>query len=103
MRAIGQRLVHSDHDPLDLVPARPLRVARVAVDAPHVLAHLGRDRREQPVVDGIQRVGEDELGPREDAELVARRVEVVPARELVRRLVDPTAPHAQLSPRVPSV
>ena len=83
MRPVGQALVHSDDNPIDLVPARPLRIARVAVDPPDVLRDLGRDGREQPAVDWVERVGEDELGPSEDTELVARCVEVVPARELV--------------------
>ena len=80
---IHERRVHREDDPLDLVPARPLRVARVAVDTPDVLCDLGRDGRKQPAVDRVERVGEDELGPGENPKLVARRVEVVPARELV--------------------
>ncbi len=71
----------------------------MAVDPPNVLSDLRLDALKNEVVDRVQRVREDELRPREDAQLVARRIEVVPARQLVRRLVDPPAPNAQLRRR----
>ena len=83
MCPVRQRGVHGDDDALDLVPASPLRIARVVVDPPDVLAHLWLDALEEEVVDRVQRVREDELRPREDAQLVAHRVEVVSARQLV--------------------
>ena len=68
----------------------------MAVDSPDVLRDFGRDGRQQPAIDWVERVGEDELGPGEDAELVAERVKVVSARELVRWVIDATAPKAKL-------
>ena len=96
VRAVRLRLVDTNHDALDLVPARPLHVARVLVDPPDVLPHLGLDRLEEERVDWVQRVGEDELGPREDAELVAEVVEAVDAGFFVGGLVDAAAPDAEL-------
>ena len=95
-RRIVERLVHTNNDPLDFIPSRPLRVARMFVDSPDILPDLWINPLQEEVVHGVQVVREDELRPREDPQLVARRVEVVPARQFVRRLVYPSAPHAQL-------
>ena len=75
--------IYLEDNPFDLVPTRPLCVAWVMIDPSHVLPHFGGNAVQEEVVDGIQRVREDELRPREDAQLVAHRVEVVPARQLV--------------------
>ena len=96
VRPIRLRLVDTGHNSLDLVPASPLNVARVLVDPSDVLPHLGLDRLQEEGVDGVQRVREDELGPGEDAQLVTGAVEVIPAGELVRRLVDTATPDAKL-------
>ena len=101
MCPIRQRVVHADHNTLDLIPPSPLRIARMAIDPPHVLPNLRLNTLEDEVIDRVQCVGEDELRPREDAQLVARRVKVVPARECVRRLVDAPTPNAELPRRKP--
>lgn len=88
--------VDYDQQRLDLVSTGPLHVAGVLLDAPHVLPHFALDGFQEEVVHGVRRVGEAEFGPDEDAELVAEGVEVVTASELVRWLVDASAPNAQL-------
>lgn len=65
------------NDAFDLVPARPLCIAGVTVGSSDVLANLRSDIIKHEVIDWIYVVGEDELGPREDAKFVTRLVEVV--------------------------
>lgn len=53
MRPIRRRTVHLDNDPLDLISTGPLRVTRMLVDPPHVLANFRLDGFEQKVVDRV--------------------------------------------------
>ena len=85
-------------DPLILIPPRPLHITRVPVHPPHILPDLRFQCIEEPGVDRVQGVGEDELRPGEDAELIAEGVEVVDAAgdEGGRGLVGAAAPDAEL-------
>lgn len=65
----------------------------MAIDPSHVLPDLRLDALQDEVVYRIQRIRKNELRPREDAQLVTRCVEVVSARQLVRRLIYPSAPY----------
>ena len=71
MSTVRLRLVDTDYNAFDLVPSRPLHVARVLVDTTHILPNLRFNRSEQEVVDGIEGVGEDQLGPRKNTKFVA--------------------------------
>ena len=92
----GNRFVHDGDDLFDLVPARPLRVTGMTIDSSHILAHFLFDACQQEVAEPIERVREDELRPREDAQLVAGGVEVVSACQDVGWLVDASSPDSQL-------
>ena len=67
MCAVRLRLVHLDNNTLDLVSAGPLCIARMLVYTADILSHLWLDRSEQEVIDGIQCIGKDKLGPSQDA------------------------------------
>ncbi len=64
-------LVHETNENFDLVPAGPLRIAWMSVDPADVLPDLGLDCIQVEFVDGIKRIREDELRPREDAKFIA--------------------------------
>ena len=68
----------------------------MAVSPSDVLADFWSDVVEHEVVDWIYVIGEDELRPREDAQLIAHLIEIVDAGLLVRRLVDATSPDSKL-------
>lgn len=81
---------------LDLVSASPLHVARMPLDASHVLPNLALDRFEEELVDGVCRIREPKFRPDEDAELITGRVEVISTGECIGRLIDASSPNAQL-------
>lgn len=83
MCTVWERDIHLFDDTFNLVPARPLRIAGVTVSSSDVLAYLRSDIVKHEVIDRIYIVGEDELGPREDAEFVTRLVEVIDSRLFV--------------------
>ena len=88
--------IHSQNDPLDLVSTGPLRITGVPVDSANILLHLGLDGLQEEVVNGVKRIGEDELRPRKDAQFVADRIEVVSASKLLRGLVYASSPDPEL-------
>lgn len=83
MGSICLGLVDPDDNSLNLVPTRPLHVARMLIDPPDVLPHFRVHGIQDEGIDRVQRVGEDEFGPSEDPELVTCSVEVVPASQFV--------------------
>ena len=68
----------------------------MAISSSDVLADLWSDVVEHEVIDWIYVIGEDELRPRKDAQLVTYLVEIVDTGLLVRRLVDATSPDSKL-------
>ena len=63
---------------------------------PHILTYFWVDRFEYEVVDRIQRIGEDKLGPSKDPKFVTGRVEVISSSKFIRRLIDTSSPDAEL-------
>ena len=89
-------LIQKTDEDLNFVSPRPLCITRMLIDPPDVLSHFGHNRVNQEVVQGVEGVGEDELRPRENAQLVANGIELIAASQLVRGLVGSSTPDAQL-------
>ena len=104
----GIRLIHDKGDEqLYLVAARPLRDARVLISTPDVLLHFRRDGSEHPVVGVVDVIGENELGPDEDTQFIAKRIKRIGVGSVGRvdwrdlrvrraRLVCAAAPYTEL-------
>ena len=71
----------------------------MAIHPAHVLSHFGLDRLQQEIVKWVQSVREDELGPREDSQLIAGSVEVVSSGKLIGWLIDTATPDTELWPK----
>lgn len=96
MSTICERGIDAFDDAFNLISSCPLCIAGVPVGPSYVLLNLRCNRVEKKPVDGIDVIGEDELRPREDAELVAGLVEIVDAGFFVRWLINPSSPDSQL-------
>ena len=68
----------------------------MAISSSDVLADFWSDVVEHEVIDWIYVIGEYELRPREDAQLITHLIEIVDAGLLVRRLVNATSPNSKL-------
>ena len=68
----------------------------MAIGSSNVLADLWSDVVEHEVIDWIYVIGEDELRPRKDAQLITHLIEIVDTGLLVRRLVNTTSPNSKL-------
>lgn len=72
MRSIGQGCVHANNNSFDFITTSPFGIARMLVYPPHILAYLWIDGLEYKVVDRIQRIRKDELGPSKDPKFITR-------------------------------
>ena len=79
MSPISLGLVNADDNPFNLVSTRPLGIARVFIDPSNVLPNLWFNAGQDEIVDGVKSVGEYQLGPRQDSQLVAGRIKIVAA------------------------
>ena len=68
----------------------------MAIGSSDVLADFWSDVVEHEVIDRIYVIGEDELRPRKDAQLITHLIEIVDTGLLVRRLVYATSPNSKL-------
>lgn len=96
MSPVRQCVVYLDYNALYFVPPSPLNITRMLIYPPHVLPHLRIDALQKVSVDRIQSVREYELGPSKDSKLVTSRIEIIPACQFVRGLIDTSSPDTEL-------
>ena len=96
VRSVSNWNVHLFYNSLNLIASSPLCVAWMAISSSDVLADFRSDVVEHEVIDWIYVIGEYELRPRKDAQLITHLIEIVDAGLLVGRLVDATPPDSKL-------